>query len=195
MRTIAGIPQNQLIFSMDELRDQGLTQYTIGKLVENGELTKLNKGYFENNEYAGEESDFYYVRAYAPQGVVCLMSAAVYYNLTTFIPEAVDVAIPRKSKLSAMPAWPQINIHYYTDDRYKIGVTMIKEGKNDFKIYDIEKTVVDIVFYRERIGIEEMKEVLTTYLQRKDRNLNKLLRDAKLLKGEKVLRQYLEVLL
>ena len=28
------------------------------------------------------------------------------------------------------------------------------------QIYDIEKTVVDIVFYREKVGIEETKEIL-----------------------------------
>ena len=41
----------------------------------------------------------------------------------------------------------------------------MQEGKNQFKIYDIEKTVVDIVFFREKIGIEETKEVLVNYLR------------------------------
>ena len=63
-----------------------------------------------------------------------------------------------------------------------------------FRIYDIEKTVVDIVFYRERIGIEETKEVLTTYLNRSDRNLNRLIRYAELLKCGDVMKKYLEVL-
>jgi len=46
----------------------------------------------------------------------------------------------------------------------------------------MEKTVVDIVFYREKVGIEETKEILVTYLQRKDRNLNRLLKYAELMK-------------
>ena len=70
----------------------------------------------------------------------------------------------------------------------------VKEGNNEFRIYDIEKTVVDIVFYREKVGIEETKEILVTYLQRKDRNLNRLLRYAELMKCDKVMRHYLEVL-
>jgi hypothetical protein len=115
-------------------------------------------------------------------------------HLTTFIPDAVDVAIPRKAKLSTMPDWPQMNVHYYTDDRHKLGVTTVKEGKNEFRIYDVEKTVVDIVFYREKVGIEETKEILVTYLQRKDRNLNRLLRYSELMKCDKAMRQYLEVL-
>lgn len=189
------LSDDQKIFSMQELKRKGYSQYKVSKLVEQGKLIKLNKSYYENAEYCGEESDFYYTEAYAPKGVICLLSAAVYHNLTTFIPDAVDVAIPRKAKVSTMPEWPQMNVHYYTDDRHKLGVTTVKEGKNEFHIYDIEKTVVDIVFYRERVGIEETKEILVTYLQRKDRNLNRLLKYAKLMKCDKELRQYLEVLI
>lgn len=126
--------------------------------------------------------------------MICLLSAAVYYHLTTFIPDAVDVAIPRKAKVSTIPDWPRINVHYYTDDRYELGVTTVREGRNAFRIYDIEKTVVDIVFYKEKVGIEETREILVSYLKRKDRNLNRLLKYAELMKCDKTMRQYLEVL-
>ena len=51
-----------------------------------------------------------------------------------------------------------------------------------------------LIFYREKIGIEESKEILLNYLQRKDRNLNKLLKYSMMMKCEKIMRQYLEVL-
>ena len=172
----------------------GFSQYMVNKLVSDGIIKKLNKSYYENVDYRGEESDFYYAEAYAPKGVICLLSAAVYYNLTTFIPDAVDVAIPRKANVSTIPDYPQMSVHHYTDDRHELGVTTVKEGENEFRIYDIEKTVVDIVFYREKVGIEETKEILVNYLQRKDRNLNRLLKYAELMKCDKVMRQYLEVL-
>lgn len=188
------LPENQKIFSTQELKEKGFSQYKASKLVGEGKLIKLNKSYYENVDYRGEESDFYYSRAYAPKGVICLLSAAAYYRLTTFVPDVVDVAIPRKAKVSTMPDWPQMKVHYYTDDRHELGVTTVKEGGNEFQIYDMEKTVADIVFYRERVGIEETKEILVTYLHRKDRNLNRLLQYAKLMKCDKVMRQYLEVL-
>ena len=194
MADAAVLSEDQKIFSMQELKSKGFSQYKVSKLVSEGKLIKLNKSYYENTEYRGEESDFYYIEAYAPKGVICLLSAAVYYHLTTFIPDAVDVAIPRKAKISTMPEWPQMNIHHYTDNRHELGVTTIRKGKNEFRIYDMEKTVVDIVFYRGKVGIEETKEILVTYLQRKDRNLNRLLKYAELMKCEKALRQYLEVL-
>lgn len=188
------LPEDQMIFSVNELRTAGFSHYKINRLVEEGTLLKLNKKYYENTGYQGEESDLYYVSAYAPQGVVCLMSAASYYNLTTYRPDSIDVAIQRKSKISTMPDWPALSVYYYADDRFEIGVETVQEGKNQFKIYDIEKTVVDIVFFREKIGIEETKEILVNYLRRKDRNLNRLLRYAEMLKCGEIMKTYLEVL-
>jgi predicted transcriptional regulator of viral defense system len=188
------LPENQKIFSMKELKDFGFSQYKVSKLVDEGKLKKLNKGYYENAVYQGEESDFYYTEAYTPNGVICLLSAAVYYNLSTYIPDAVDIAIPRKAKVSAIPDWPKMNVHYYTNERYGLGINTVQEGGNEFRIYDMEKTVVDIVFYREKIGIEETKEVLVTYLKRNDRNVNRLLKYGEMMKCGKVIREYLEVL-
>lgn len=195
MAGTASIPEDQMIISMQELKRIGFSQYKVSKLVGEGKLVKLNKSYYENNNYRGEKLDYYYSGVYAPKGVVCLLSAASYYHLTTFIPDAIDVAIPRKSKVSTLPKWPQMIVHHYTDERHQLGITTVKEGKNKFRVYDMEKTVVDVVFYREKVGIHETKEVLITYLRRKDRNLNRLLKYAELMKCNKVLRQYLEVLL
>lgn len=194
MSNTGNISNDQMIVSIDELKEKGLTLYKINQLVEQGVLKKLNKKFYENMKYRGEESDFYYAYAYAPTGVICLLSAAVYYNLTTYRPDAIDVAIERKSKVSTLPDWPDINLNYFTDERYELGVENITDGKNQFRIYDIEKTVVDIVYYREKVGIEETKEILINYLSRKERNLNRLIRYAELMKCGDIMKKYLEVL-
>ncbi len=188
------LPEDQMIFSVDELKAAGFSHYKINQLVEDGTLLKLNKKYYENTRYQGEEADLYYVPAYAPKGVICLMSAASYYNLTTYRTDSIDVAIQRKGKISTMPDWPMLSVYYYANDRFEMGIETVQEGKNQFKIYDIEKTVVDIVCFREKIGIEETKEILVNYLRRKDRNLNKLLRYAEMLRCGEVMKTYLEVL-
>jgi hypothetical protein len=78
-------------------------------MVTQGTLIKLNKKYYENANFEGEESDSYYAYAFVPGGVVCLLSAAVYYNLSTYRPDAIDVAILRKAKVSTLPDWPELN--------------------------------------------------------------------------------------
>ena len=131
--------ENQMIISGKELKEKGLTYYKINQLVKEGVLRKLNKRYYENMNYTGELTDFSYIPAYIPQGVICLMSAAVYYDLTNYMPHSVDVAIPRKSRVSTLPDWPSIDLYYYTDYRYNLGI----EEHNNIRIYDIEKTEAD----------------------------------------------------
>ena len=190
----ARISTDQMIFSIQELKNKGFSYYKIKQMVDQGILIKLNKKFYENVNFSGEESDFYYAYAFVPEGVVCLLSAAVYYNLSTYRLDVIDVAIPRKAKVSTLPDWPELNVCYFTDKRFDIGIETIEEGNNRFRIYDIEKTVVDIVFYREKIGMEEVKEVLVNYLHRSDRNLNRLVRYAEMLKCGEIMKTYLEVL-
>ena len=76
-----------------ELKDMGYSYYKIRKLEENGAIKRINRSTYENLSYKGEENDFYSAEAYVPDGVICLMSAARYYGLTDFLPDAVDVAI------------------------------------------------------------------------------------------------------
>ena len=97
--------------------------------------------------------------------------------------------------MSTVSDFPKFNVVYYSKKRYELGIETITEGKNAFLIYDMEKTVADILFYRNKVGIEETKEILVNYLARKERNLNKLHRYAKELRCEKILSTYLEVLL
>ncbi len=188
------LPQKKII-RIDELKDMGYSFYRIKKLVEENILKKLTRRSYENLIYEGDESDFYYVNAYVPRGVICLISAAIYWQLTTERSTALDVAIPRSDRIYTMPKWPQIQLYYYNEMRYKTGIVTIDEDSNQFSIYDPEKTVIDILQYRERLGIEVAKEVLVQYLAKTDRNLNRLYTYAKELGNSKLLRTYLEVLL
>lgn len=189
------INDKKMIYSMQELKDLGLSNYKINKMVESGFLAKLNNNSYSNLTFYGDYNDFIFTSAYVIRGVVCLLSAASYYELTTVRPEVVDLAIFRKDKVLTLPAWPKINLYYFSEERYNLGIQEINNGFDKFHIYDIEKTVVDIVSYREKIGIGETKEILTNYLLKKEKNMNKLMRYAKVLGQESILRTYLEVLL
>ena len=188
------ISENKKFITTAELKNMGYSYYKIGKLEKDGILSRINRNTYENLTYKGDENDFFSAKAYVPNGVICLMSAARYYELTNFLPDAVDVAIERKKKVNTLPEWPEIKIFYFDSSRMALGVTEICEGDNCFHIFDVEKTVVDIIYYRNKVGIEETSEVLKNYLKRKDRQIDKLYAYAKLLRCEKVVRTYLEVL-
>ncbi|WP_281085544.1 type IV toxin-antitoxin system AbiEi family antitoxin domain-containing protein [Eubacterium ruminantium] len=186
--------ENKKFITTSELKDLGYSYYKIGKLEEQGILSRVNRSTYENLTYTGDENDFFSAEAFVPNGVICLMSAARYYELTNFLPDAVDVAIERKKKVNTLPEWPVIRLFYFDPSRMDLGVTEVRDGDNCFHIFDIEKTVADIIYYRNKIGIEETAEVLRNYLKRRDRQIDRLYAYAKRLRCEKIVRTYLEVL-
>ncbi len=189
------IPDKKKFLTTKELREMGYSYYKIGRLEEKGLIKRVNRSTYENLGYKGEENDFYSAEAFVPDGVICLMSAARYYELTTFLPDAVYVAIERKKRVSTLPEWPEIRIFYFDSRRMNLGVTEVKEEGNCFHIFDIEKTVVDSIYYRNKIGIEETSEILKNYLKRRDCKIDKLYLYAKQLRCESIVRTYLEVLI
>ena len=62
-------------------------------------------------------------------------------------------------------------------------------------IYDMERTVCDIIRSRNDIEVQTFQDALKQYVRRGDKNLRRLTQYAQAFRVEKILRQYLEVLL
>jgi hypothetical protein len=123
------------------------------------------------------------------------LSAAFYYQLTTFVPSAHQIAIPRKSKPIRLE-YPPIDYFYWDKTPYELGKELVYTNTQDcFFIYNIEKTVCDLIKYRDKIGMEVCKEVLKTYLHNNNKNLDLLSEYAKKLRISKPLNNYLTILL
>ena len=188
------LDNSKKVYSRKDLKKLGYERYAIDQMVQKGKLNKITGSVFENTDYDGPESDFYFIPALISKGVVCMLSAAVYYKLSNSWPKEIDVAVKKDKKITTLPKYPPINIYHFGKNRHELGVITVKEKNNSFNIYDIEKTVVDIIYFRNQIGIEETKEILVNYLKRKDRDINKLYMYAKKMHCIKILRTYMEVL-
>lgn len=62
-------------------------------------------------------------------------------------------------------------------------------------VYDIERTICDLVRSRNNIEIQILQGALKKYARHKEKNLRKLMQYAATFRVEKIIRQYLEVLL
>ena len=195
MNTDNPLSSARRFYSIKDLQELGLSYYKINKMVEQHLLSKMNNKMYENATCSGDESDYATAMAYAPKGVICMMSAARYYGLTNYLPDTVDIAIERNMKISTLPEWPRLHIWYFPEKRYDTGIITGWDEGGKFRIYSIEKTVADILYYRNKIGIEEAREILKSYLSKEDRNLPVLHRYAEKLGCGKILGTYLEVLL
>ena len=186
---------DQKFIKTEELIKKGFSYYIINRMVDENIIKKINGNTYENLDYKRDESDYLYVSGYIDEGVVCLMSAAVYHGISTFRTGQIDVAIKQKSKVNILPEWPTIGVYYFSNQRYELGIESISIEGGTFKIYDVEKTVCDLLTYRNKYGHEDSLAVLKNYLNRENRNINKLVTYAKKLRCFNILMKYLEVLL
>jgi predicted transcriptional regulator of viral defense system len=122
-----------------------------------------------------------------------LQYALAYYNLTTLKPWEVSVAISKNARVK-LPEYPPIRIYYFTPRIYNAGIEKMTIGKHEVKIYSREKTLCDCMRYRKQIGQDIIKEMMVSYLKGHNRNLDMLLKHAKICGVTKEIQTYLEVL-
>lgn len=90
----------------------------------------------------------------------------------------------------------ECKVYYIKPELFELGKTMLKTpAGNEVQAYDLERTVCDVIRSRNKLGTETFLAALKMYAASPKKNLNKLNTYAKQMRVEKVLRQYLEVLL
>lgn len=90
----------------------------------------------------------------------------------------------------------ECKVYYIKPELFELGKTMLKTpAGNDVTAYDLERTICDVIRSRNKLGTETFLAALKLYAVNPKKDLNKLNFYAKQLRVNKVLRQYLEVLL
>jgi predicted transcriptional regulator of viral defense system len=187
--------QNKGYISTKDIEDKGFNRYYINQLEKLGLISKVKNGLYKWGDY-----DFQYnfelvdVFKIVPIGVMCLTSALAYYDLTTYNTWQYEIAIERSKKVT-LPDYPPIKLVYFSSKQLELGITETDIDGHIVRIYDVEKTICDCVRYRNKIGIDIVKEGINEYLRRKDKDLNKLMMYAEVCRVQKILKEYLEVLL
>lgn len=155
-----------------------------------GEIIKVRNGVYATcDTLAGGMID---IDAIIPRGILCLYSAWHHYGMTTQIPDSFYVAVGRKRRIK-LPDLIDITLVYQKDELLNIGLThTVIEGIN-VAIYNRERCVCDAIKYRNKIGIDVMKEVLDSYLCYPQKNFMLLSHYAKQLRVYRILSAYLEV--
>ena len=77
-----------------------------------------------------------------------------------------------------------------------VGKIIVKDNDgNMIPMYDLERTICDLIRSRSSIEAQDFSSVLKTYVSRKDKDLNRLMEYAKLFRVDNVIRRYMGVLL
>lgn len=180
----------------EDLTREGVSKYYIRKYEQSGEIIRIKRGIYRYAEFENDQhAEMIEVAKVIPNGVLCLLSALSFYELTTYNPWEYQIAIERKSRKPRLPDYPPIKVFYFSKKQFEYGMEEVEVGGHKISIYNREKTICDIIRYREKIGIDLMKEGLRNYLQSPEKNINKLMECAEVMRVKTVLLKYLEVLL
>jgi predicted transcriptional regulator of viral defense system len=196
MTNVAHIHQlfekNKGVVPAQYLLKNGVSHYDINKLLSDDVLIKLKRGVYK---WANTElEELVEVAHIVPKGVFCLQTACFHYELTTSIPSEYHIAIQDEQRI-VLPNYPPIKVYYWNKMSYELGLTSIIVGNEAIKIYDLEKTICDTIRHRNKIGFDVLKEILKNYLNRKDRNLNRLDEYAKQLNIFNKVDEFIKILL
>ena len=141
-----------------------------------------------------EDPDLAVVAKKYPSAVVCLVSALAYHQLTTRIPNTVQIGVPRGTR-SPVLAHPPVEIFRYSPETLLLGVEERAVDGVQVKVFGPEKTIADAFKFRNKIGLDAAVEALRTYSKRKDRRFDLVGEFAKACRVQKVIQPYIEALL
>ena len=129
-----------------------------------------------------------------PHGVVCLISALAYHELTTQIPHEVYVALARGTERPRLDH-PPLRVFWFTGEAFTEGIGRHEVDGVPVRVYSPEKTLADCFKYRNKLGLDVAIEAVRLYRERRPLKVGELMRFARVCRVAHVMRPYLEALL
>ena len=183
------------ILRMSEALQAGVHRRTLYAMRDAGTIERLGRGLYRLSDLPPLGSpDLVSVSRRIPRGVICLVSALAYHEITTQIPHQVFLALPRGTeppRIDHPPIW----VFWYTGAAFTEGIDTHVLDNTSVRIYSPEKTLADCFKYRNKIGLDTAVEALRLYRQRMRLKAEDLVRFARICRVEKVMRPYLEAML
>lgn len=183
------------ILRMSQALEHGVSRRALYSMRDEGIVEQLSRGVYRLAELPGLESpDLVAIATRIPRGVICLISALSFHDLTTHIPHTVDVAIPRKDRAPQID-YPPVQIYKFSGKAFTAGIEVHPSDGVEIRIYSPEKSIADAFKYRNKLGLDLALEALRNWQGKKNRSIEKLLEQARNCRVERIMRPYLEATL
>jgi predicted transcriptional regulator of viral defense system len=179
---------------MAEALRLGINRKTLYAMRDAGVVAPISRGVYrlaslEQLAYP----DLVTVAKRVPQGVICLISALSFHELTTQVPHTIDVALER-GKTKPRLDYPPTRFYWFSGPAFHDGIETHDLDGVPVRIYDPEKTLVDSFRYRNQIGLDVAIEALRLWRERRKKRLDVLLKYARMRHAEGTMRPYLEAM-
>jgi predicted transcriptional regulator of viral defense system len=176
------------------VKPHGISGDYLHKLYSEGVLERPSRGlYTLPGANTSEYRSVVEASKRVPHGVLCLLSALRFHNLTTQSPFEVWLAIDEKARCPRVDN-PPLRVVRFSGAALTYGVEMHSVEGVPVKVYSPAKTVADCFKYRNKIGLDVAIEALRDSLAQRKVTLDELWSAAKVCRMSKVIRPYLEAM-
>jgi predicted transcriptional regulator of viral defense system len=190
----------RLVKRLGVLRPRDLDRYGIPRvylqrLCERGEVLRLSRGLYASAELElTENHSLAEACKRVPHGIVCLLSALRFHELTTQLPREVWMALDVSSQLPKGHGLP-LRFVRFSGRALSEGVETYRIEGVTIRVTTPAKTVVDCFKYRNKIGLDVAMEALRDAWRQKKATMAELDYFGKICRVSKVMRPYLESLI
>lgn len=187
------IKQNNGIVFTSDLASLNIPRTYLSKLVSMGRLERVSRGVYV---LLGEiEDEMYYMQIKYPKLIYSHETALFIHGLSDRTPFEYSVTVPSSYKIVKSIS-ENNKVYYIKNELHSLGVTAAKTSfGNDIRLYNIERTICDMVRSRNKIDIQIFNDALKRYIKLKSADFNLLGEYAKEFHIDKIIKKYMEVLL
>lgn len=180
---------------MTDAIQEGIHRRTLYAMRDGGITEQLSRGLFRlANAPPPGNPDLITVALKAPKGVICLISALAFHDLTTQVPHEIYLAVPRDSEPPRLTC-PPVRVFRFSPRPFAEGIEVHELDGVSVRIYSREKTLADCFKYRNKIGLDTVVEALRRYREKGRVRVDALMHFAAVCRVSKVMRPYVEAVL
>lgn len=185
--------ENNGYITTRQVKNANINTIELTRLVKQNKLKRIARGYYSLDNYF---SDDYYKYQLKSKNCIFSHSTALYfYDLSDRTPLYFDMTVPVGYN-GSLSKDKNVKLHYVKKEYLTLGLTTVESPFGmELRIYDLERTICDIVKYRNHMDKEIFTKALKWYAERKDKDLLKLMKYAKKLNVDKKVLEYMQVLL
>jgi hypothetical protein len=184
--------QNGILLTSD-LSKYGVPRTYLSILEKNGEIQRISRGVYSANGKIVDEMAW--IQARYKGAIFSHETAAYLLGLTDRTPLFHSVTVPTGYNATPLKA-SGARVFFVNRGLYLLGLITIKSPHgNDIKTFNLERTICDLLRSRNQIDVQQINEPVKRYAGRKDRNIDLLFNYAGQFSIQKIIREYIEVLL
>lgn len=176
-----------------ELGVAGVHPQTLARLMDEGIVIRVARGLYQLTDADISASHGLAEAAkLVPKGVICLISALQFHELTLQTPSQVWLAIGSKARTPKVE-YPPIRIVRMGSSALSFGVETHTIDRVSVPVFDPAKTVVDCFRYRKHVGLDVALEGLRNVIRSDKAKPAEVVQYARDMRIWSVLRPYLEM--